>query len=415
MKVCCLTLGCKVSQYETHSIAKQFSDLGYQISYNLEPADVYVINTCAVTNEAQKKSRQMVSKVRKQNPNAKVLVCGCASQNLSSDFVGDNTVVIGTQNKSQIIKLLNQCGVFTKDIDTTYENLSETIPAHTRAYIKVQDGCNNFCSYCLIPYVRGRSRSRDLNSIVEEAQRLSNTAKEIVIVGINVSDFKIDNQLALSKLVLALKDIPSRFRFGSLEVNVVTPGFLNAIKTAKNFTPHFHLSMQSGSNQVLKDMHRKYTKEEYLEKINLIREYFPNACITTDVIVGFPTETEELFNETVETIKKAQFYNMHIFTYSQRDGTVASKKYNMLNGTITKQRQKKLEEINQINSTKYLNNQIGKTLEFLKEEENEKFYIGRTENYLKVYIPKMCDIENNKFYNVKIIGLLNDGLVAELE
>ena len=413
MKVCCLTLGCKVSQYETQSIAKQFADLGYEITYNLEPADVYVINTCAVTNEAQKKSRQMVSKARKQNLKAKFLVCGCASQNISQDFIGENTVVIGTQNKSKIINLLEKSGVFTQEISTAYENLSKTIPEHTRAYIKIQDGCNNFCSYCLIPYVRGRSRSRDIQSIVTEAYELSNTAKEIVIVGINVSDYKIDNKLALSQLVLALKDVPSRFRFGSLEVNVVTEEFLKALKTAKNFAPHFHLSMQSGSNQVLKDMNRKYTKEEYLEKVKLIRSFFPNACITTDVIVGFPTETQELFEETVETIKQADFYNMHIFTYSAREGTVASKKYNMLNGTITKQRQKQLEEINQKLGAKYLNKQINKTLEFLLEEQNENFFIGRSENYLKVYMPKTNDIKPNTLYKVKILGLLNDGLIAE--
>ena len=309
--------------------------------------------------------------------------------------------------------MLQESGVFTQEISTSYENLSKTIPEHTRAYIKIQDGCNNFCSYCLIPYVRGRSRSRDIKSIVTEAYELSNTAKEIVIVGINVSDYRIDNQLALSQLVSALKDIPVRFRFGSLEVNVITEQLMNALKEAHNFAPHFHLSMQSGSNQVLKDMNRKYTKEEYLEKVQLIRSYFPNACITTDVIVGFPTETQELFEETVETIKQAQFYNMHIFTYSAREGTVASKKYNMLNGNITKQRQKQLEEINQKFGIKYLNNQINQTLEFLLEEQNENFFIGRSENYLKIYIPKSNEIKPNTFYKVKILGLLNDGLVAE--
>lgn len=414
MKVCLLTLGCKVSQYETESIAKQFKELGYEITFNFDFADIYVINTCAVTNEAQKKSRQMVSKARKKNPNAKFLICGCASQNKSEEFISENTVVIGTQNKSKIIELLNQSGCFKTDIETTYENFANPMPAHTRAHIKVQDGCNNFCSYCLIPYVRGRSRSRQLDSIVSEAKELSKTAKEIVIVGINVSDYKINGELALDKLVLALKEIPSRFRFGSLEVNVVTEEFLNALKVAGNFAPHFHLSMQSGSNQVLKDMNRKYTKETYLEKVRLIRSYFPNACITTDVIVGFPTETEELFNETVETVKKAEFYNMHIFTYSPREGTVASKKYKMLNGVVTLKRHQQLSEINKQFNLKYLNNQINKTLEFLLEEETENFYVGRTENYLKVYVPKTQEIEHNKFYPIKILGLINDGLVGEI-
>ena len=414
MKVCLLTLGCKVSQYETESIAKQFSELGYETTFELDYADVYVINTCAVTNEAQKKSRQMVSKARKQNPNAKFLICGCASENVSEQFLAENTVVIGTQNKSQIINLLNQSGCFKKEIEKSYEKLSAPMPAHTRAHIKIQDGCNNFCSYCLIPYVRGRSRSRALESIVEEAQNLSKTAKEIVIVGINVSDYRINGTLALTQLVLALKNIPARFRFGSLEVNVITEEFLNAIKVAGNFTPHFHLSMQSGSNTVLKDMNRKYTKEQYLEKVNLIRSYFVNACITTDVIVGFPTETEQLFEETYETCKKAQFYNMHIFTYSKRDGTVASK-FKMLDGKTQKERQQKLSQLNIELNKKYLSNQIGLILQFLLEEETENFYIGRTENYLKVYLAKNKKVQHNKFYKVKIAGLLNDGLIGEIE
>lgn len=414
-KVSIITLGCKVNKYESECMASELIKNGYEVSFDLEHADIYIINSCAVTQMSEKKSRQYLAKINKINPGAKIIVCGCASENNAEQFKKDglNVVVFGTQQKSNIINYINNIHFEKSDYNCTYENMDFPYINSTRAYLKIQDGCNNFCSYCLIPYVRGRSRSRDIQSIVTEAYELSNTAKEIVIVGINVSDYKIDNKLALSQLVLALKDVPSRFRFGSLEVNVVTEEFLKALKTAKNFAPHFHLSMQSGSNQVLKDMNRKYTKEEYLEKVKLIRSFFPNACITTDVIVGFPTETQELFEETVETIKQADFYNMHIFTYSAREGTVASKKYNMLNGTITKQRQKQLEEINQKLGAKYLNKQINKTLEFLLEEQNENFFIGRSENYLKVYMPKTNDIKPNTLYKVKILGLLNDGLIAE--
>ena len=419
MKISIITLGCKVNQYESGAIKEELEKSGYTVSMNLEPADLYILNTCAVTGIAEKKSRAHIAKIAKVNPSAKVIVCGCASEHNKEQFLKKQNVslVIGNAGKNKIPQILDAVGDLSVDIPNTYENFSFNTTSRTRAYLKIQDGCNNFCSYCLIPFLRGRSRSRDLQSIVYEAKELSKTNKEIVLTGIDMSDYKIDGKLAFNKLMLALKDNPCRIRISSLECNVVNDELLKTLKDMPNFCPHFHLSMQSGSNRILKLMNRHYTVDTFLEKVELIREYFPNSAITTDVIVGFPTETDEDFAETISTIKKANFYEMHIFPYSKREGTVASK-MPMVDGNVVNNRVKVLEEINQKNKTEYIlkQNEIiknqNKPLTCLTESIENGYVVGWTENYIKIYLPKSSYL--HEFVKVKNLSLFGDGAKAEI-
>ena len=355
MKVGVYTLGCKVSQYESDLIMQDLIKQDYEVSKKLEMADIFIINTCAVTNEAERKSRGIISKILKINPNAKIIVCGCASEHNQQQFLSKKNVslVIGNKGKNVIAKIMNEVGNLKQELDKTYEEFDTVYSSRARGYLKIQDGCNNFCSYCLIPFIRGRSRSRDLNKIVEEAKSLSKTCREIVLTGINMSDYRIDGKLALSKVLLAMKDIDCMIRIGSLEVNVIDDEFLTVLKSMPNFCEQFHLSMQSGCDRILKLMNRHYTTEVYLQKIDLIKKYFPNASITTDVIVGFPTETEEDFKETLQTCKKANFFQMHIFPYSKRDGTKAEK-MEQVDGNIVKTRIKTLTQLNEVMHNEYL-------------------------------------------------------------
>lgn len=413
MKISIITLGCKVNQYESSSIAKELSSLGHIVTESLEPADLYILNTCAVTGIAEKKSRTHLAKFKKLNKDAKVIVCGCASQHNAQQFLCHDNVsaVIGTYGKSKIKDILDKVGDLSQQIGVDYEEFSLGSTSKTRAHLKIQDGCNNFCSYCLIPYVRGRSRSRSLNSIVAEAKELSKTNKEIVLTGINISDYKIDGKLALPALMDALKGLKCNIRLGSLEVNVVTDELLTVLKDTTNFCPQFHLSMQSGCDRILKLMNRHYTSSEYLKKIELIRKYFPDASITTDVIVGFPTETDQDFAETVKTIKKANFYEMHIFPYSKREGTVASKLKNV-DGNVVKQRVKILEQINEQNRKDFITSQNNKLHNVLTENYEGEFMVGHTKNFIKVYLPK--DTPRHELVTVSKLVPYKDGAKGKL-
>ena len=411
MKISIITLGCKVNQCESNSIAKDLTELGHTVSQKLEPADLYILNSCAVTGIAEKKSRTHLAKFKKLNSKAKVIVCGCASQHNADQFLCHEnvSVVLGIAGKSKVSQVVNLVGNLTQPLSTQYEYYTHTNTSKTRAYIKIQDGCNNFCSYCLIPYLRGRSRSRELDDILSEVKLVEQTNKEIVLTGINISDYKINGELALDKLMQSLANSTCRIRIGSLEVNVITPKLLEILKQMSNFCPQFHLSMQSGCNRILKLMNRHYTKEQYLEKIQLIRQYFPNASITTDVIVGFPTETEEDFAETVDTIKKANFFEMHIFPYSKRDGTVASK-LKLCDGNVVNQRVKILEEINQHNKINYIQNQ--NNLCVLTENFEGEYVVGHTENFIKIYLPK--DTPRHELINITNIMPFKDGATADI-
>lgn len=398
IKVCLLTLGCKVSQYESGAIKEELIKLGYDATLNFEVADYYILNTCAVTNEAEHKSRSFITKILNKNSEAKILVCGCASEHNKEQFFKNKSVIYvgGNGYKNEISafldayiknpEIINQTGCdYYKKMTKDYENFSSITTSRTRAYLKIQDGCNNFCSYCLIPFIRGRSRSRSLDEIVNEAQSLSQTNSEIVLTGINMSDYKINEELALGKVLKALSGLKSRIRIGSLEVNVITEEFLKVCSKMPNFCPQFHLSMQSGCDRILALMNRHYIVNEYLEKVNLIRQYFPDASITTDVIVGFPTETEQDFLETIDTINKAKFFKMHIFPYSLRAGTKASRMA-QVNGAIKKERVKRLEEIDATLHDEYLLQLKGKDQTVLVETIQDNFAEGYTENYIKVYL-----------------------------
>ena len=418
MKISVLTLGCKVNKYESDVISHDLEENGHEVFDNLVKADVYIINTCAVTSEAEKKSRQMIAKCKKLNPDAKILVCGCASQNNFKQFEDKNiNFVSGTAKKFDLTNIIEKiCKskmTYTKnisDLPLKYEASSFAKQTRTRAYIKIQDGCNNFCSYCIIPYLRGRSRSRDLNSILEEAKALPNEIKEIVLTGINVTDYKINNEKGLIILLEKLDKLGKRLRLSSMEETLVDEDFIKRLSLLKNFCPHFHLSLQSGSLDVLKKMNRKYTPAEFLNSVKLIRKYFPTAGITTDVIVGFPTETDENFEESCDFIKDVAFSGLHIFQYSKREGTVASELKD-LSADVKKQRSKVLETIDlQLRENFIKNNKVAKVL---IEEKVENFYVGYSENYIKCYIKANDDIIN-QVVNVKIVKLYIDGAVCEL-
>lgn len=384
MKVVVFNLGCKVNQYDSNMLINKLIEKGFEVSESLEYADYYIINTCAVTAESEKKSRQCITRAKKKNPNAKILVCGCASQKNSKQFMRDGvTYISGTANKD-ILANLDLNGIDVSEIPTTYEDFGQAYSLRTRSYIKVQDGCNNFCSYCIIPYVRGRSRSRKIDSILYELENISKISKEVVLTGINLSAYGLDIGISFADLIDKLINFDIRIRLGSLEVNGIDDRLLSSLSLLKNFCPHFHISLQSGDDLVLKSMNRHYLSCDFLSKVNLIRKYFPDASITTDVIVGFPTETDDAFDKTVNFLKTVQFSDLHIFPYSKREGTVA---YSLksLDGKIVSERVKVLNDIKkQLNAT-YNKSFIGKSLKVLFEDDEGEYITGYSENYIKVY------------------------------
>ncbi len=396
MKVSVFTLGCKVNESESASIRQGLLDMGFTVAEGLTYADVYVLNTCAVTAEAEKKSRQAVARIKKINPNAKILVTGCASQKDANAFLEKEGVfyVGGAKRKDVIIsavKHLTEEGVHPRiDVqeETTFCDLPISRATRTRVDIKIQDGCNNFCSYCLIPYLRGRERSRSMESVKKEVLQLN--APESVITGINVSAYQTE-QGGLTELLQELRGVPSRIRLGSLEVRVVTPAFLQTAKELKNFAPHFHLSLQSGSNGVLKDMNRKYTTEEYMEKVNLIREYFPLAAITTDIIAGFPTETEERFNESIAFAQKVNFADIHAFPFSAREGTNAAK-FTDLPKRVKKERTERLLALAEQTKRAFYEKNLGEIRQVIVEETDGESSYGYTENYIRTRIPEALPV-----------------------
>ncbi len=414
MKIVVYTLGCKVNQYESESLMFVLNQSGHEVFSHLTYADLYIINTCAVTNEAEKKSRQTIAKCKAFNPNAKIIVCGCASEKNAKQFrdIQNVTYITGVANKLDIaFNLNNNTTQIYKHTDEYDENY-KSVPTKTRAYVKIQDGCNNFCSYCIIPYLRGRSRSRNIISILNEINQLSKTVKEIVITAIDVSDYKIDNKKSLNVLIEKLKPYKNiRFRLSSLEQGVIDQSLINAFKDV-NICPHFHLSLQSGCNSVLKRMNRKYRTNDYLKTVKLLRKNFDNPNISTDIIVGFPEETEEEFKKTYKFAKKVGFANIHIFPYSKRSGTVAER-YKQVDGIVKKRRVKKLEKLNKKLNKKYIKKSKHGYHIVLIEENEDGFYIGHSENYIKCYIPEKVKI--NSFVTVKIEKPYKDGAIATLK
>jgi len=408
-----ITLGCKVNEYESQSILNQLKTVGYEITEGLVKADVYIINTCAVTNMAERKSRQVLSKIEKLNQDAKIIVCGCAVQNNPSQFLINKNVIALTGNagKEEIIKFIEKENKVLPEIDhKCYHKMARPIETRTRQFIKIQDGCDFFCSYCLIPYVRGRSRSRDLNDIIDEIKNTK--ANEIVLTGINMSDYKIDGKLALKTLIKEVDKLNKRFRISSIECLALDDEMLEILAISKNFCPHFHLSLQSACNETLKRMNRHYTIEEFKEIVNKIKNKFTLPHIATDIIVGFKGETEEEFNNTVKNVEDIEFSSMHIFPYSERSGTVASKMTGSVDKCTAKQREKVLQELNLKFRQKFLKANENTTHTVLIEEVADNYSLGYTENYIYTYIEgkhKIGDI-----VSVKLTEIYNNGMKGKI-
>ena len=393
MKISMLTLGCKVNQYEADEIARMLRKRGHEVSTNLEPSDVFILSTCAVTNEAERKSRQMIAKLEKISPNAKIIVCGCASQNDASKFVNkpNVTLVLGTAGKNWIPDLIEKTGNYVVDPAFDYEYFEENNEREkvkskrTRAYVKVQDGCNNYCSYCLIPYIRGRSRSRDLESIVVEVFRLAKTHHEIVLTGINISDWGKDLGMDLGVLLSSLSTINARIRLSSFEMNVISPDLIKIMTNMPNFCDHFHLSMQSACDKTLKAMNRHYTVAEFKKKVEMLRQAFPRCAITTDLIIGFPEETDEDFAETLKNVQEIGFADMHLFPYSIRKGTVASDMV-QVDGETVKKRVIEMTALRNKMKQDFLSKEHGMIYEVLFEQEKDGYVVGHARNFTKVYV-----------------------------
>lgn len=417
MKVCVYTLGCKVNQYDSDSIIARLLKK-YDVTDKMEKADVYVINTCAVTAEAERKSRQIMQRAKSLNPDAKILVIGCASQNNPKQFWDKGAdFVSGTANKIAICDFENLSG-FKNSIGCdegcfptaeVFEESGVAASFKTRHFIKVQDGCDNFCNYCLVPYLRGKPRSRSLENILNEVAEVSKAAKEIVLTGINLSAYGKDINLDLASLLDALKPYDIRVRLGSLEVNVVDDRLLQAAKNLRGFCDHFHLSLQSGSDKVLKEMNRHYTSSEYLSAVEKIRSYFPDAAITTDLIVAYPTETEQDFFDSLEFAKKAAFADIHVFTFSPRKGTEAYK-LKPLDPKVLAKRQSEASALKRKLKDKYNSSFLGRPLEVLFESESNGYMSGHSKNYITVYSK---GVKHNEIKTVTPNKLFLDGVTIK--
>ncbi|MDU2648179.1 tRNA (N(6)-L-threonylcarbamoyladenosine(37)-C(2))-methylthiotransferase MtaB [Anaerococcus vaginalis] len=422
------TLGCKVNQYESEAIEELFKKRGFEKKE--ENADIYVINTCTVTNMSDRKSRQTISKARKENKDAIIAVIGCYSQVKADEVkkIDGVDIILGSRNKEEVVDLCENFIKNNKKMEDVEEfSIGEAIEDleisnqsdMTRAYIKIQDGCNMYCSYCLIPYARGNIASRDLVSIIDEAKRLRDNAyKEIVLTGIHVASYGKDFDLDISLIDviehIAKIDGIERIRLSSMEPRHIDREFLQRMKDTKKACDHFHLSLQSGSDDVLKLMNRKYTTKVFKEKVDLIREYFPNAGLTTDIIVGFPNESEKNHEETKNFVKDIKFSKTHLFKYSKRDGTKAASMKNQVDGNIKKRRSKELSEIEKEISHEFLDKQIGKTLSVLFETKTELdgYRSGYSTNYLRVHSKDRVEI--NEIKNVKITRRIDDYLIGDI-
>ena len=396
-------LGCKVNAYETEAMQQMLESAGYKIVSFGEQADVYVINTCSVTNMADRKSRQMLHRAKKLNPEAVVVAAGCYVQTKEQEAVVDEAIdiIIGNNKKHELVTRLDEffrdhgkidAVLDINDRDQKFEELYLDKPSeHTRAFIKVQDGCNQFCSYCIIPYARGRVRSRNMASVLEEVNRLAeNGYQEVVLTGIHLSSYGIETGECLLHLIQEIHKVEGirRIRLGSLEPKVVTEEFAENLSKLEKVCPHFHLSLQSGCDATLQRMNRKYTAEEYKTGCDILRKYFEHPAITTDVIVGFPGETEEEFITTKTFLETIHFYEMHIFQYSKRQGTRAAVMKDQIPEAVKKVRSAELIELGDKMSQEFRAYYLGKEEEVLFEESTEidgkQYFIGYTKEYVKV-------------------------------
>ena len=422
MKVAIYSLGCKVNIYESEYVENLLKNHGYTIipfDGDLK-ADIYIINTCSVTNESDKKSRKIIHQAKRKNKDAVVVVMGCYSQVKADDIDAD--IVLGNKDKSKILDYLDE--FFTKktaikkiyDLRDNYffESMFITnFDNHTRAFVKIQDGCNAFCSYCIIPYTRGRVRSKKFDDVVKEVTTLvENGYHEIVLTGIHTGKYGVDlKNMNLEKLLRRLVQIPGlyRLRLSSIEINEITDGIMDLICESDVIAHHFHIPLQSGSDAILKSMNRRYTTDDYLRLVNKIRKLKDNISITTDLIVGFPGETEENFEDTLSFLSKVNFMKIHVFPYSQRDGTVASEMKDQVDVSVKKRRVKQVLELSDTCERKYYSSYIGSVMDGVTELRNDGTVLVHTSNFIPVIVKD--EVVNNLIVRVKICYVDSDGKV----
>ena len=428
MKVAFYTLGCKVNQYETEAMQKLFGAAGYEISGEIETADIVVVNTCTVTSLSSQKSRQIIRRAARANENAVLVVVGCYAQNQPKEIskIEGVDIIIGTAERTKIVELVAQVlknrgekilTVGNVESISEFEELPHS-PHRTRAFLKIEDGCNNFCSYCIIPFVRGRVRSRSLESIRAECLQLKNSGyKEIVLTGIHIGAYGKDfhdgtNLVDAVKTVLEAAN-PARLRLGSLESTEMTDELINLMKNDNRICNHVHLPLQSGSDEILKLMHRPYTTKNFSDLTARLVAEIPNISIGTDLIVGFPNETDKLFEETIEFIKNQPFSKIHVFPFSLREGTVAAAMKNQVDAQTKKFRAGRALEISAEKEKKFAANLIGKTVEIIAETEENGLIDGLTKNYLRVYVPANSKIKLGEFISVKVEKIFKNGVLAD--
>lgn len=441
------TLGCKVNQYETNAVEEIFTQNGYILTDFDDKSDIYIINTCTVTSMSDRKSRQVIRRAKKNNKDAVVVVMGCYAQNDPDAIIKieDVNLVVGTKDKNKIFEEVQKITNHDKVVKVTsimeeveFENLSVTsYTKNTRAFVKIQDGCDRYCSYCIIPYTRGRIRSRIISDIVKEVQSLSdNGYKEVVLTGIHIASYgkdlkksktefipiinsqKEDFVQADASLIDVIEEVSKiknlyRIRIGSVEPIIISEDFLERISMIDKFCPHFHLSLQSGCDYTLKRMNRRYTTDEYKEAVQKIRKYFDTPAITTDIIAGFPGETEEEFEKTYSYLSDINLYEMHIFPFSRRSGTKAYDMKDQIDNDVKHRRCEKLIALANRNKEEFEKGLIGKIFDVLFEQREEQYYQGYTKNYVKIYVKTQKDL-SGKLLDVRINSFENDKLIGEL-
>ena len=422
MKVGILTLGCKVNMYESEFVLNKLEKAGYEISDFDDVCDVYIINTCTVTNTSDVKSRKMIRNAIKRNPDACVVAMGCFIE-ANKDYKEDGLdIVIGNKDKSRIVEILDEYFdkkeklkiLYDEDFTDFEDMYIENFPGRTRAFVKIQDGCENFCNFCIIPFVRGKCRSKDFNTVLEEINALvSNGYKEIVLTGIHTGNYGVDINSSFASLLEEIVKIKGlkRIRISSIEATELNDKVLSLIRDNNIIVDHLHIPLQAGSDEVLKAMNRKYDLNYYFNKIEQIRKIRPLISISTDVIVGFPGESEELFKKTIETCKKIGFSKIHVFPFSLRSGTVAETLPNHNDGSVIKRRSRELLEVSKELEINYMKKFIGNDVEVLIERSSDGYSYGHTSNFLHVKINK--ELEHNKFYTIKITDVLYPYCIGE--
>lgn len=421
MKVGICSLGCKVNIYESEYVEELLRNHDYEIVPFENWADIYIINTCSVTNEADKKSRKMINQAKRRNSQAIIVVMGCYSQ-VKGERIDGVDILLGNKDKSKIIEYIenylekreNIVKIYNLREEVNFEDMNiEHFDNHTRAFVKIQDGCNAFCSYCIIPYTRGRVRSKEYNKVISEVTNLVNNGyREVVLTGIHTGRYGMDlDDMNLEKLLRELINIPNiyRIRLSSIEVNEVTDGIIDLIKESKVIARHFHIPLQSGSDKILKSMNRKYDLAYFKKKINDIREIDKDISITTDLIVGFPGESDDDFRETIDTLKEINFTKIHTFPYSKRDGTVAGEMPNQVDGNIKKKRVREVLELSKHQEHEYYLKYKGKILEGLTEVHKDGKVVVLTSNYISVIVDD--EVDSNMVVKVRIDNIDDNNIV----